>query len=113
MSEFKLSLRSDIKDVTAKLSRIQRKQIPFASAHAITKTAQNVRTDLYRNILRIFHEPVAYVVPKNIKEPRQKGSLYLVPATKKKLEAEVYVKNLRFGKGNPAINFLAPHIESG
>ena len=94
MSEFKLSIKSDLKDLTAHLSRIQRQQIPFASALAITKTAQDVRTDLYRNMLKVFDAPVAYTVPRNIKEPKQRGSLYLVKATKKNLEAEVYVKNM-------------------
>ena len=101
MSEFKLSIKSDLKDLTAHLSRIQRQQIPFASALAITKTAQDVRTDLYQNMLKVFDAPVAYAVPRNIKEPKQRGSLYLVKATKKNLEAEVYVKNMTFGKGTP------------
>ena len=85
MSEFKLSIKSDLKDLTAHLSRIQRQQIPFASALAITKTAQDVRTDLYQNMLKVFDAPVAYTVPRNIKEPKQRGSLYLVKATKKNL----------------------------
>ena len=115
MSEFRLDIRSDIKEVTNKLSRIQKKQIPFASALALTRTAEDVRTDLYRTMLKIFDAPVAYTVPKNIKEPKNKGSLFLVPASykKKKFEAEVSVKNIRTGKGNPAINFLNPHIEGG
>ncbi len=113
MSEFKLSIKSDLKDLTAHLSRIQRQQIPFASALAITKTAQDVRTDLYRNMLKVFDAPVAYTVPRNIKEPKQRGSLYLIPATKKNLESEVYVKNMTFGKGTPALNYIKPHIEGG
>ena len=113
MSEFKLSIKSDLKDLTAHLSRIQRQQIPFASALAITKTAQDVRTDLYQNMLKVFDAPVAYTVPRNIKEPKQRGSLYLVKATKKNLEAEVYVKNMTFGKGTPALNYIKPHIEGG
>jgi len=116
MSEaFIIDIRSDIKDLTDKLTRIQKKQIPFASALAVTRTAQDVRTDLYSNMLKIFDAPVSYTVPKNIKEPKNKGSLYLIPADKKKkkIEAEVFVKNVSFGKGTPALNYLAPHIEGG
>ena len=115
MSEFRLDIRSDIKEVTKKLSRIQKKQIPFASALALTRTAEDVRTDLYRTMLKIFDAPVSYTVPKNIKQPKNKGSLYLVPADKRKkrMTSEVFVKNISFGKGTPALNFLNPHIEGG
>ena len=116
MSEvFIVDIRSDIKDLTDKLTRIQKKQIPFASALAVTRTAEDVRTDLYSNMLKIFDAPVSYTVPKNIKEPKNKGSLYLIPADKKqkRFEAEVFVKNISMGKGTPALNYLNPHIEGG
>ena len=41
------------------------------------------------NMLKVFDSPVAYTVPRNIKEPKQRGSLYLVKATKKNLEASI------------------------
>ena len=95
MSEFRLDIRSDIKEVTKKLSRIQKKQIPYASALALTRTAEDVRTDLYRTMLKIFDAPVAYTVPKNIKEPKNKGSLYLIPADKKKKRLSITGKKQR------------------
>ena len=112
MSEFKLSIKSDVKDLTAHLNRLQRREIRFASALAITRTAQDVRTDLYQNMLNVFDRPTKYVVPTNIVDPKKKGSLYLIPAEKDNLEAEVYIKNLRLGQA-PAWDYLQPQVEGG
>jgi len=109
-----VNVKADVKALTKELNRIQKKQIPFATANAINDTAVDVRTALYHKMNAVFHKPTSFTVPRNIeKATNKKGSLYMVPAKKDKLSARVYVKDMPGGKGAPAIRWLEPQIKGG
>lgn len=90
------------KDAILKDLRNMQKQIAFASAVALTRTAQDVKAAEEKQIADVFDRPTPYA----------KNSLFLKPATKDKQEARVWIKSDVF-KGTPAENFLRPQIDGG
>ena len=108
-----ISVKSDVKELTKSLNRIQRKQIPFATVMAVNETARNVRKAEYLAMRQVFTSPTSYTVPPNIDKPKKRGSIFVQNANKKDLIARVWIKDLSAGKGTPAINYLAPQIFGG
>jgi len=108
-----IDIRSDIKELTRSLNRIQRKQIPFATVMAVNETARNVRKAEYLAMRQVFTNPTSYTVPPNIDKPKRRGSIFVKNANKKDLSAMVWIKDLSAGKGTPAINYLGPQIFGG
>ena len=109
-----ISVKADIKEVEKYLTRIERKQIPFATALSLTKTAQHVKSKtLVRIFPRIFDRPTKWIAPS--KSPTSKrGGFYIKPATKRDYTAGVFIKDEEWGKiGTPAFNVLKPQIEGG
>ncbi len=96
---FKISAQIQAKSLLNDLAKFQ-KQIPFATARALTKTAQDVMAEDKREIAKVFDKPTPYAL----------NSLFLQPAKKDKLIAKVWVKDDVF-KGTPAEKFLSPNIE--
>lgn len=87
-----------------RLRQLPRKDVPYVTARALTKTAQIAqRQDILDEMRRVYDRPTRYTL----------NSLYIVPATKKKLEAQVAVKNRVKGGGNLPEHFLVPTVESG
>lgn len=78
------------------------KQVSFASARALTKTAQDVMAAEKKQIEQSFDRPTPYAL----------NSLFIKPATRDKQEARVFIKSDAF-KGTPAENFLRPQIDGG
>lgn len=97
-----LSLRSNLQEITASLTEFERQQLPFATALALTRCAQQAKIDLQAEMKKRFDRPTPYTL----------NSLYVRPATKTRLEASVEIKDEAV-KGNPATKFLAPEIDSG
>jgi hypothetical protein len=77
-------------------------QVPFATALALTKTAQYVQGELTKAMDTVFDRPTPYT----------KNALYVKPARKDDLVAIVKVKDESF-KGNPAVRYLFPEITGG
>ena len=75
------------------------KQVAFATAVALTKTAQAVKTAQRAEMQKVFKSPVPFTL----------NSLYVKSATKTEPVAYVGVKN----QGRSAINWLLPEIEGG
>lgn len=73
------------------LDQIGKEQIPFAMAKALTLTAKAAERDTYQEIERVFDRPTPLV---------RKG-LFVKPATKRDLTAEVFVKDRPLGGKNP------------
>lgn len=87
-----------------RLRQLPRKDVPYVTARALTKTAQIAqREDIPDEMRRVYDRPTRYTL----------NSLYIVPATKKKLEAQVAVKNKTKGGGNLPEHFLVPTVEGG
>ncbi len=77
-------------------------QLPFATALALTRTAEVVKLEERNEMRRVFRSPTPYTL----------NSLFLKPATKSKLEAWVWVKDESY-KGTPATKYLLPQIQGG
>lgn len=92
-----LSIKTNFKDVSRWLGDVQ-KQVPFATALALTKTAQEVREGHQKTMRQVFDRPTQFTL----------GSLYLQRATKQRLEARVWLKD-----GARKQHYLLPQIEGG
>lgn len=77
-------------------------QLPFATALALTRTAEMVKLEESKEMQRVFRSPTPYTL----------NALYLKPATKTRLEAKVWVKDAS-AKGTPATKYLLPQVYGG
>lgn len=78
------------------------KQLPFALALALTRTAEMVKLEESKEMQRVFRSPTPYTL----------DALYLKRATKTRLEAKVWVKDAS-AKGTPATKYLLPQVYGG
>jgi hypothetical protein len=99
---FTLDVRSNITDVIAKLKTNRTDQLPYATALALTRTAQLTQQYLVSLMPRVFDRPTPYTL----------NSLYIRSATKSNLVASVYIKDEAL-RGTPADRYLRPEIEGG
>lgn len=79
-----------------KLSYVQMKQVPFATALALTKTGQAVKAAITETIPTVFQAPTQFTV----------NSIFLTPATKSRLWAKVWIKDRQ-------AKYLFPEVEGG
>lgn len=96
-----LKISVNIPEVSANIRNLA-KQVQYAGAVALTKTAKEVQTGIQREMMTSFDHPTDYTL----------GSVYMTPATKQKLVAKVGLKDDAF-KGVPAARYLAPQIYGG
>lgn len=94
-------IKGSTKALLADLAK-RNKQLRFATAVALTKTAVEVRKDLQAEQRRVFDRP----------KPWTLNSMYVKPATKQILEAHVGHKDFA-PKGTAAGKYLQPQIEGG
>lgn len=91
-------------DVSRYMRRLVQDQIPFATALALTRIAQDVKQAEIDTLPRVFDRPTPYTM----------NSVFMRPATKRELEAEVWLKDRRATfKGTPATEYLAPNVYGG
>lgn len=90
-----------VNQVRAEMEKLQ-KQIPFASALALTRTSELVKAELEREMASVFDRPTNWTL----------NSLRLFPAKKTKLEARVWMKD-EADKSGPAAKWLGPEIDGG
>lgn len=93
-----IDLRHNL-DETAKVIAAQGKQVKFAAAVALTKTAEVVRESEYAEMRNVFDRPTPYTM----------RSLFLKGATKETLTATVWLKDDFSGGGH----YLRPQIQGG
>lgn len=86
----------------AELTDIERNQIPFATVLALTETAKLVKARLEGEMRTVFDRPTPYTL----------DSLRLIPATKQKFEARVWIKDEADGAA-PATRWLTPEVYGG
>ena len=99
-----LFLASNLHEIKRLLLDLEKQQLPFATALALTRTAQQAKADLRSEMQKRFDRPTPYTL----------NSLYVKPATKRDLVASVEIKDdLATAKGNAAAKYLAPEIEGG
>lgn len=98
----RLTIEDNFADVARQIREIG-KQAQFAAAVALTRTANDVREELKKEMPRAFDRPVKYTI----------NSLFVKGAKKDKLEATVWVKDDPWGAGTPADRYLGPQIFGG
>ena len=91
----RIDVRHNIADVVKHLTEIERRHVPFATALALTRTAQEVRKAEVEEMKKVFDRPTPFTL----------RSLYLKPATKADLTAKVWFKEL-----NRVEHYLEPQI---
>lgn len=89
------------KRVSEQLAKYE-KQIPFATALALTRTARIAKAEVEKEMRSVFDRPTRWTL----------NSLRLFPAKKTKLEARVWMKDEAV-KSSPATRWLNPEIEGG
>ena len=89
-------------DLNAKLGDLTRRQLPYASALALTRTVQEIQQREVHEMRDVFNRPTPYTL----------SSTFIKPATKSSLQATVGLKDFA-GKGIPAAKFLAAQITGG
>lgn len=96
-----LKVRVEAEDVQRAIRDIAESDIPFVTAYALTKTAQDIKADEVRSMSSVFDRPTRFTL----------NSLFVKPATKTDLVAEVFFKD---GFGSvPAWRYLGPQVEGG
>lgn len=79
------------------------KQVRFATAVALTRTAKVAKDDLRKEMMQVFDAPTPYSL----------NSLRTSPATPNKLVATVHLKDDVSKGGTPAHKYLDPEIDGG
>jgi hypothetical protein len=97
-----LSIEADLEDAIKGLTKLEREQVPYATAVALTRTAKDSQADVAEQMRRVFDRPTPYTL----------SATYIKPATKQNLRAEVFIKDIAF-KATPAIQWLSPQIYGG
>ena len=78
-----------LRDRLLSLDRLEREQLPFAAAFALTKTAEEIKKQLQAEMREVFDRPTRYTI----------NSLFLEAATKDRMQARVWIKD-RVQDGN-------------
>ncbi|MFO0467642.1 MAG: hypothetical protein ACK5ZS_01645, partial [bacterium] len=76
-------VRADLKDALKMLEGLQKDQIPFATAYALTQTAKAAQKDVEGVIRQVFNSPTPYT----------QRAVFVRTATKQRLIAEVKLKD--------------------
>lgn len=71
-----------LKEAIKNMDNMAKKQVPFATAKALTNTAQAVKEELIKEMTRVFDRPTPFTL----------NSLVVIMATKTNLKAEVQTK---------------------
>lgn len=79
-----MNFKSNIKDFTRHLDKVQKKQIPFATARALTWTAQDAQKAIIRRIQAVFQNRKKWWLK------QQPTGVKIKSATKKYLVAKLY-----------------------
>lgn len=85
------------------LSALERDQLPYATARALTNTTLAAKAALRQEMVRVFDRPTPFTL----------NSLFVTPASKRKLEAVVLAKDLDNKGGGSARLRTAPQIRGG
>lgn len=98
---FQINITHSIDEFIARLDETDQHQVPFVTAYALTKTAQDVKAAEVAKMAAVFDRPTRFTL----------DALFVKPATKQHLVAEVKFKE---GFGSiPAWRYLGPEIEGG
>ena len=91
-----INVSAEIKRITRALTNLAYKQVPFATATALTQLARSVQEAEKRNIAKTFKKPKAFTI----------GAVGVKAARKDNLVATVFVRPI-------AARYLAPYEDGG
>lgn len=97
-----LIVKDNLRDVLRSMDKIRLDQVPFATAKALTKTAQDAKSAVVAEMEKAFDRPTKWTL----------NSLYVKSATKKTLAARVWIKNFA-AKGPSPEDWLLPEVKGG
>jgi hypothetical protein len=97
-----INISADVEKLTRHLRGVERKQIPFATAQALTASATGAKADVRAKMPSIFDRPTAWTL----------NSIYVQKANKNRLEADIHLKD-EPQKGIPAGKYLQWQITGG
>ena len=100
----RFTIDEDITKLSNRLSNIQRQQLPFATALAMTRTVQGLEREQRKEMRRVFDKPVRWTMNSLAKQTANKKH--------KPINARVFFKE-DAPKGTPACKYLTPNIEGG
>ncbi|WP_315804038.1 hypothetical protein [Bradyrhizobium sp. SZCCHNS3002] len=93
--------RVEMGDLMRQIQQLAAEDAPIVTAYALTKTGQDIKAAEVERMREVFDRPTRFTL----------NSLYLKPATKRDLVAEVFFKE---GFGSiPAWRYLGPQVEGG
>jgi len=98
----RLSVQNNFPAMATRLQQLGR-QAPFVAAVSLTRTIKDVLPAEQEEMREKFVGVTKYAL----------NGMFVKPATKKNLEARIWVKDNPFGKGTPADRFLLPEIYGG
>jgi hypothetical protein len=96
MSSFAISVSADLQKLTRSLSQLEKQQLPFATAQALTAIARRVQDAEKKAMPEVFDRPTPFTV----------NSVAVKGARKTNLEAVVFIKDI-------AAAYLAPYEFGG
>lgn len=97
-----VGFKADISKAMSRLSSLEQEQAPFATALALTKTAQWAQKKLTEEISSAFRAPSGYT----------KQAIYITTAKKRDLNATIGIKN-KTSSGNPQVRYFGPEVAGG
>jgi hypothetical protein len=97
-----IDVRVDLREIEKAMVNLRKDQIPFATAYALTHCAMAAKREVEREIPRVFDSPTRYI----------RNSVYVKPAKKRNLVAEVKIKDAE-DTGRPPVKPLAAEITGG
>lgn len=90
-----INVSDNIKDVTRGLDDFARRQVPFATAKALTDTAKGVQAELHREIKSVFDRPTPWIQRSPVIERATKGKLTATVGVRDKGERATPAKYLK------------------
>ena len=98
----KIGIEVDVDQARAGLGELQR-QVPFATALALTRTAEAAKVSVQQEMASVFDRPTSFAL----------NALRVLPATKSRLEAQVFLKDLGGRNIETATTRFAAHVFGG
>ncbi len=98
-----ISVESNIGAAVAMLKDLDKRQVPFATAYALTQTAKAAQKEVQREIARVFDRPTRFT----------SGAVWVKPATKSRLYAVVNIQDVVRGSDNRPVDWLDAEIRGG
>jgi hypothetical protein len=102
--KIEMTFQQAVKKASQKLTKVQRNQLPFAIANALTQTAKGLVKEEQKEMRRDFHRPTKWTL---------NSSFYLPASKKDKVPTATFGLRQFATKSVPADRYLNPNIFGG